>query len=105
MKREIFEKFFQKPEGFLWSEEMQCYYEHKVYRFKYPLESIGEFNLKWQGWVAAQQVAQAEQGHYEELQALKRRFPKPSDDVKRKIIASETKDDYNLDRVMKSLGY
>lgn len=51
------------------------------------------------------EIAEAEQKHYEELQALKRNFPKPSDDVKRKIIASETKEDYNLDRVMKSLGY
>lgn len=51
------------------------------------------------------EIAEAEQKHYEELQALKRNFPKPSDDVKRKIIASETKGDYNLDRVMKSLGY
>lgn len=51
------------------------------------------------------EIAEAEQKHYEELQALKRNFPKPSDDVKRKIIASETKEGYNLDRVMKSLGY
>lgn len=55
MNQQTFEQFFQKPEGFIWSEDLQCYFEHKAYRFKYPLESIGEFNLKWQGWLACQQ--------------------------------------------------
>lgn len=63
MNQQQFEQFFQKPEGFIYSEQMGLYFEHTDYRFKYPLGAIGEFNLKWQGWVAAQQVAQAEQGH------------------------------------------
>lgn len=56
MNRESFEKFFQKPSGFLWSDDIQCYYEHKDSRFIERLERIGEFNLKWQGWLACQQV-------------------------------------------------
>lgn len=56
MKREEFERFFQKPEGFVWSEEMQCYFEHKDFRFKYKENLIGEFNLKWQGWLACYQT-------------------------------------------------
>ena len=55
MNQQAFGQFFQKPEGFMWSESLQCYYEHQDFRFKYALGSIGEFNLKWQGWLAAQQ--------------------------------------------------
>lgn len=58
MNRKAFEHFFQKPDGFFWDNELQMYYEHKDYRFKYPLEAISNFNQKWQGWLAAQQVAQ-----------------------------------------------
>lgn len=58
INQQTFEQFFQKPEGFIWSDDLQCYYEHQDFRFKYPLESIGEFNLKWQGWLACQQVLQ-----------------------------------------------
>lgn len=55
MNQQTFEQFFQKPEGFIWSDDLQCYYEHQDFRFKYPIDSIGEFNLKWQGWLAAEQ--------------------------------------------------
>lgn len=64
-----FETFFQKPEGFIWSDDLQCYYEHEDRHFKYPLEAIGEFNLKWQGWLAACQIMQAEPGELALAQA------------------------------------
>jgi len=44
-----FEQFFQKPEGFIWSEVLQMYYEHKDFRFRHSAEAIWEFNCKWQG--------------------------------------------------------
>ncbi len=53
MKRQIFEKFFQKPEGFLWSDDLQCYYEHKDFRFKYKDNAIHDFNQRYLGWLAA----------------------------------------------------
>lgn len=56
MNRIYFEKFFQKPQGFIWSDDLQCYYEHQDFRFKYTEGSIGEFNLKWQGWLACFQT-------------------------------------------------
>ncbi|MNX77795.1 hypothetical protein D3C86_1093520 [compost metagenome] len=52
-----------------------------------------------------QAIAEAEENYYQEMQALKRLAPKPSEDVKRKIIEKELKDGHYLDRVMKSLGY
>lgn len=61
MNRKAFEQFFQKPEGFFWSEDLQMYYEHKDYHFKYPLEAIGNFNQKWMGWLAAQQIIENSQ--------------------------------------------
>lgn len=63
LSQKQFEQFFQKPEGFFWDNELQMYYEHKDYRFEYPLEAIGNFNHKWAGWLAAQQVSQSEQGY------------------------------------------
>lgn len=30
---------------------------------EYPLEAIGNFNHRWAGWLAAQQVSQSEQGY------------------------------------------
>lgn len=58
MKRQIFEAFFQKPEGFIWSEGMQCYFEHKDFRFKYKENAIHDFNQRYLGWLAAQQCIQ-----------------------------------------------
>lgn len=56
MNKADFEKFFQKPDGFIWSDDLHCYYEHQDFRFKYPAGAIGEFNLKWQGWLACLQT-------------------------------------------------
>lgn len=50
-----------------------------------------------------QAILEAEENHYQEMQALKRLAPKPSIEVKRNIINSKLKDDYYLDDVMKSL--
>lgn len=52
-----------------------------------------------------QAIAEAEENHYQEMQALKRKAPKPSDDVKRKIIESKLKSAHYLDRVLKSLDF
>lgn len=55
MNQQQFEQFFQKPEGFVYDDSLGVYYEHSDFRFKYKNEAIWEFNLKWQGWIAAQQ--------------------------------------------------
>lgn len=52
-----------------------------------------------------QELLELEEKHRLETQSLQRLLPKASDDVKRKIIQNNLKDDYYLDRMMKGLGY
>ena len=49
-------------------------------------------------------IEELEQKHSEELLQLKKKAPKPSVKVKRRLIEHELKDDYYLDRTMKALG-
>ncbi len=51
------------------------------------------------------QIEAMQERHAQELHELALKLPKPSSDVKRKLIEKKLTDDYYLDRVMKSLGY
>lgn len=50
-----------------------------------------------------QKLEQLKEKHEEEISALKKTKPKPSEDVKRKIIKNVMKDSFYLDRILKSL--
>lgn len=48
-------------------------------------------------------IAEALENHQQELRVLKSKAPKPSVEVKRKLIESKLKEDYYLDRVLEAL--